>query len=68
MEKLTILNYKEDQILSNDKDAADISSMSQDEIKWIYLKQCLHFLGELKEMLIFAGLPLVQTGIIENLK
>ena len=68
MEKVTILNCMEYQILSNDENATDISSMSQDEVKWIYLKQCLHILGKLKEMLIFAGLPLVQTGIIENLK
>ena len=38
--------------------------MSQDEIKWIYLKHCLNILGELKEILISVGLPLVQAGTI----
>ena len=45
------------------QDLGNASGNSEENKKWIYLKQCLKILTLLKEQLIFAGLPLVKTGM-----
>ena len=54
---------EEKKISASEKDLDDKSSSNLQDLKWLYLTRSLRVLGSLKEMLIHAGVPMIDSGM-----
>ena len=65
-EKIKCIGAGEDKTTGPENDHADKSQNveKEEDLKWIYLTHCLRMLGSLKEMLIYAGVPIINSGKI----
>ena len=68
IKKMEFNSEEEKEISASGKDLADKSSSHPQDLKWIYLTYCLRVLGSLKEMLIHAGVPLMNSGMNKSRK
>ena len=61
-------NSEEEKTISiSEKDLDDKSSSHRQDLKWQYLTRCFRVLGSLKEMLVHAGVPIINSGMITSI-
>ena len=61
-EKVKLISEKEEMIPGSNQVIDD--EFVRHDSKWVYVTHCLRMLGSLKEMLIYAGLPIINSGNI----
>ena len=63
IKKIECNSEEEKKISVSENDLDDKSSSHPQDLKWQYLTHCLRVLGSLKEMLIHAGVLIINSGM-----